>query len=261
MKVFDNIGTFTAWDDDYYPPQAVWYYDRVIPQMIKQLSPNSDTVILDAGCGPGVHSIRVAKMGYQVHAIDFSRQVLDEARRRASSAGVLDRITFEPGDLTQLQFADESFECVFSWGVVIHVPDAAAAFRELARIVKPGGRLAIQLINAASFDGRIEGMMRFLLRRPEQNAENTPFGRGRWAPFQEAPLWVCRFDIPRVVEHFKSLGLTLTDRRAAEFSEIHVRIRGILRPPLLTLNNLWHRFRLPAGPARTNLLVFKKAGG
>jgi len=261
MSVFDRPSTFETWDKEYYPPLARWYYDRAIPRMVASLGPELGATVLDAGCGPGVHSIRVAQMGYQVHSVDLSESVIEEARRRADRAGVSDRIVFEQADLTHLEFPDASFECVFSWGVVIHIPDVAAALSELARVTKPGGRLALQLVNKNAWDFRVLGLARTVLRRPHPKTEAGPLGHGAWYEFQGERLWVWALDVPAVVRHLEGQGLRLTKRAAGEFTELQRRMSSIPRQALLLLNNCWFALRLPAGPACTNVLTFEKGLG
>src|SRR5262245_42125638 len=122
VSSLDNIETFQSWAQDYYEPAALKYYDRAIAKMVGILEPARGSVVLDAGCGTGVHSIRVARLGFKVHAIDISGVVLHNAEQNAQKAGVADRIKFEQGDLTKLRFADASFDNIFSWGVIIHIP-------------------------------------------------------------------------------------------------------------------------------------------
>ncbi|MEQ9372480.1 MAG: class I SAM-dependent methyltransferase [Coleofasciculus chthonoplastes F3-SA18-01] len=69
-KIFELEDTLKSWDAHYYQPLAQHYYDQAIPTMLKLMEVKPGATVLDAGCGPGVHSIRVAKEGYRVCAID-----------------------------------------------------------------------------------------------------------------------------------------------------------------------------------------------
>src|SRR5437762_13401015 len=104
--VFAKADTFAGWDDDYYTPVSLRYYDLQFQRLLADLQVAPGATVLDAGCGPGVHAIRAANAGYRVHAIDFSTVALDEARRRVAAAGVADAVTFEQADPTSLPFAD-----------------------------------------------------------------------------------------------------------------------------------------------------------
>jgi SAM-dependent methyltransferase len=258
MSVFEKVETFEAWQEDYYQPLSRWYYDRAIPRMVQGLNPKPDSVVLDAGCGPGGHSIRTAKAGYRAQAVDISHTVVKLAQDRAEKAGVADRIAFEQGDLTNLRFEDNSFDCVFSWGCIIHIPDIEKALAELARIVKPGGRLALQVLNRGAWDGFIERTARKLLGKKPLESSEQPLGTGYWYDFQGGKLYNIYLDIPKLIQHVEGLGFTCVHRRAAEFTEIQRRVKGFPRTCLLFLNNVWFVLRLPAGPACTNVITFEK---
>src|SRR5580700_8886738 len=106
--VFEQAGTIEKWDRDYYHPIAERYYDRAIPAMLYLMGVPKGATILDAGCGPGVHSIRA---GCKVTAIDVS----EEAQSRVAAAGVAPAVEFRQEDLTKLSFPDDFYRYVFSW--------------------------------------------------------------------------------------------------------------------------------------------------
>jgi len=258
MNVFETIHTFDRWDDDYYQPVALRYYDRAISRMVKALNPRPDRPVLDAGCGPGVHSIRTALLGYRVQAIDLSHAVIDEARQRAILAGVEEKIAFRQADLTHLPFDNASFGSIFSWGVLTHVPQMGAALDELARVLEPGGRLAIQTTNHLAWDYTIERVVRNLTGKPI-NLERGEFGEGCHYEWEGDRLWVWRADFKRIADRLASHGLREVTRMPAEFTELHRRVPSWMRSLVLPLNNLWFGAHLPARPACTNIAVYEKA--
>ncbi len=115
-EAFEAESTVEKWDADYYHPIALRLYDQAIADMLELMEVDTEGTVLDAGCGPGVHTIRVAKNGFRVCAIDISETMLAHARRRVEAAGVTDKVTFRQQDLTKLDFPDNSFRFVFSWG-------------------------------------------------------------------------------------------------------------------------------------------------
>ena len=117
--VFELPQTIQAWDSDYYHPIAERYYDQAVPRMLELLGAKPGDTVLDAGCGPGVHAIRAARLGLKVKAIDISESMIAEARRRVGRAGLDGAIEFAREDLTRLSFPDGAFRYVFSWGVII----------------------------------------------------------------------------------------------------------------------------------------------
>jgi len=97
-------------------------------------------LVLDAGCGMGRY-LRIAAQGPQrrVIGMDLSRAV--HAARELTA--LLPGVSLVRGDLLRLPFPTESFEVIYSLGVLDHTPDPRAAFLGLARLLKPGGRLVV----------------------------------------------------------------------------------------------------------------------
>jgi SAM-dependent methyltransferase len=97
-------------------------------------------IVLDAGCGMGRY-LRVAAEGAprQLIGMDLSRAV--EAARELTAG--LPGVSLLRGDLLRLPFPAESFDIIYSLGVIDHTPDPRAACLGLARLLKPGGRLIV----------------------------------------------------------------------------------------------------------------------
>ena len=107
--------------------------------------------LLDLGCGFGRHSYEALKRGAEVIACDMGmaevQQVRDLAAMMATS-GEIGRDALAAavqGDAVRLPFDDSSFDKVIASEVLEHVPDDDAAFAELARVLRPGGRLAVTI--------------------------------------------------------------------------------------------------------------------
>lgn len=92
---------------------------------------------LDAGCGGGGACVLAAALGCEVAGFDASRALLAIARERLPLA------QFVHGDLEQLPFADGHFDAALAANSVIFAEDIRQAIRELRRVVKPGGRVAV----------------------------------------------------------------------------------------------------------------------
>lgn len=256
--VFNEQATVEQWDTDYYHPIALKYYDWAVANMLQAMDIEPNATVLDAGCGPGVHSIRVAQAGYNVQAIDISETMLNHARQRVANANLEQKVKFEQMDLTRLNFADNSFRYVFSWGVVIHIPEAEKALTELARIVEPGGKLALYLTNKAALDHKIEDTARFFASKTLTPEQRSHLGDGYCYNMNNEKLWLWRFDADGIINHLAQHGFKLRHRGIGEFSEIQRRIEGTPRKLLLQLNNLAYRWQFPANLATTTLFVFEK---
>jgi ubiquinone/menaquinone biosynthesis C-methylase UbiE len=148
--------------------------------MLQLMKVESGATVLDAGYGPGEHSIRVARENCQVCAIDISQTMLQEAITRVEKVGMSHAVEFQQQDLTHLNFPDESFQYVFSWGVIIHIREIEKALDELSRITKHGCKLALYVTNKTAWDYTFESFARFLLRKPQSGLESLPMGDGVW---------------------------------------------------------------------------------
>jgi ubiquinone/menaquinone biosynthesis C-methylase UbiE len=98
--------------------------------------------ILDAGCGAGQltgHLAKYADSDASITACDLSVEMLLRARQRLANPA----IQFVLGDITQLPFADASFDCVTCGYALEHLPDPRSGLAELARVLRVGGRLLL----------------------------------------------------------------------------------------------------------------------
>lgn len=102
--------------------------------------------IVDLGCGTGVVARSIAaRAGFAgtVTGVDQSPAFLAAARRLAAAEGVDDRVEFVPGDAHALEFPEARFDAVIAHTLISHVRDPLAVLTEAARVVRPGGTVAI----------------------------------------------------------------------------------------------------------------------
>jgi arsenite methyltransferase len=110
---------------------------------LADLKPGEDVV--DLGSGAGMDALLAARLvapAGRVVGVDFTREQLDKARRLAGEAG-LANVEFREGRIEALPMANESQDCVISNGVLNLSPDKDRVFAEVARVLRPGGRLAL----------------------------------------------------------------------------------------------------------------------
>jgi SAM-dependent methyltransferase len=98
-------------------------------------------LVLDAGCGGGRYAHLAGSHGARVVGVDLSAAVA----KAAAVCALLPDVLILQADLLDLPLTEGAFDLVYSIGVLHHTPDPHRAFREIARRVKPGGRLAVWL--------------------------------------------------------------------------------------------------------------------
>ena len=110
-------------------------------RMLQLAQLSMDQSVLDAASGPGLLARAAARSvgRARIVAFDLAEDALAIGRERAAAEG-LSAIDFQKGDAEQLPFNDASFDCVLCGLGLMHFPDAAAAAREMFRVLKPGGR-------------------------------------------------------------------------------------------------------------------------
>lgn len=111
--------------------------------LLPELRP--DMAVLDIGCGPGTITADLAALVPQggVTGLDAAADVLERARAVARERG-LDNVRFTTGDVHALDFPDGSFDVVHAHQVLQHVGDPVAALREMRRVCRPGGVVAVR---------------------------------------------------------------------------------------------------------------------
>jgi SAM-dependent methyltransferase len=109
---------------------------KTIPLLVGAARVRRGTRVLDLGAGPGDGTAMLADTGAAAAGIDFSRTMVAAARRRHPG------LTFQESDAEALPFAQGAFDAVVSNCVVHHLARPATVFREVSRVLAPGGRFA-----------------------------------------------------------------------------------------------------------------------
>jgi ubiquinone/menaquinone biosynthesis C-methylase UbiE len=131
---------YTTWSETYdHPtdpdPDPIQALEG--PVMRKLMDELPDGPVLDAGCGTGRHTAHLVKAGSDVIGIDANEAMLAQARRK------LPDVEFRQGDLSKMPVEDASFQSVVCGLAFSHLPELGPAMGELARVLRPGGRVAI----------------------------------------------------------------------------------------------------------------------
>lgn len=113
-----------------------------------------DKDVLEIGVGMGAdHLLWANHRPRRLVGVDLSPRAVEWTRRRLATEGEVSEL--QTADAEHLPFADNSFDLVYSWGVLHHTPDTAAAFREVHRVLRPGGVARIMIYHSRSIVGAI----------------------------------------------------------------------------------------------------------
>ena len=116
-------------------------------------SETNDLRVLEIGCGLGTDGAQFAKAGADYTGVDLTDAAIELAQKRFQLFGL--RGTFRTADAERLDFPDDSFDIVYSHGVLHHTPDTAGAVKEVHRVLKPGGRAVVMLYHRDSYNYRV----------------------------------------------------------------------------------------------------------
>jgi SAM-dependent methyltransferase len=137
---FENTG----WDEisAAYELQFGPLTGQSISTVMEAAQVESGTRFLDVCTGPGMLAEEAEKIGADVSGLDFSEEALTIARRNVPGA------TFHQGDAQDLPFDENSFDSVVCGFGIIHVPDPQKVLREMYRVLRPGGKIALSVWEA-----------------------------------------------------------------------------------------------------------------
>ncbi len=168
------------WQGDYYN-QGGAYFSRLlrrrmdlIARAIVRLPRPARATALDVGCGSGVYTEELLRLGYATTGMDLSGEMIEACRRRFNGlTNIAPAVHLVIGDIEHLPFDDASFDLVLCIGVLGYLIEDEQAVRELARVIKPGGYVVVNVTNAFSLsdlDTRARAAVRAVVSpRPKQN--------------------------------------------------------------------------------------------
>ncbi|NOZ10650.1 MAG: methyltransferase domain-containing protein, partial [Gammaproteobacteria bacterium] len=132
-----KISSHKRGGDDYFSEleeQRYRTHSHILP-WIQQMEGGRS--VLEIGCGIGMDSYQLAKRGLNVTGIDLTKIAIETAKKRFDRKGIV--ASFEVGDATNLKFENESFDYVYSFGVLHHTQNTEASIQEVYRVLRKGG--------------------------------------------------------------------------------------------------------------------------
>jgi ubiquinone/menaquinone biosynthesis C-methylase UbiE len=165
---------------DHFDDEALGLWAKYGGRTVQWLALQPGATVLDVGCGTGASAIPAAlQVGPKgkVIAVDLADRLLEIARRKAASRK-LENIEFRLGDMENLGFPDQHFDAVICVFAIFFVPDVAKQIRELWRMVRPNGQLAITTWGPRVWEPGSTGWSSAVKElRPDLHASFNPWDR------------------------------------------------------------------------------------
>jgi ubiquinone/menaquinone biosynthesis C-methylase UbiE len=165
---------------DHFDDEPLQFWDRIGSGTVARLALRAGTKVLDVGCGTGASALPAAQaVGPEgsVLGVDLAVRLLDRARTKATAHG-LTNVEFRVADMTALEYPNACYDAVVSVFSIFFVPDMEGLVRELWRMVRPGGRLAVTTwgprIFAPAYGRWLEAIRR---ERPDLHSAFNPWDR------------------------------------------------------------------------------------
>jgi ubiquinone/menaquinone biosynthesis C-methylase UbiE len=165
---------------DHFDDAPLSFWDRIGKRTVERLTLRPNSHVLDVGCGTGASALPAARVvgsnGFII-GIDLSARLLDRARDKAKMLG-LSNIEFRCADMTSLGYPDGRFDAVVSVFSIFFVPDMEGLVRELWRMVRPSGKLAITTWGPRIFEPAYSRWQAAIKReRPDLYSAFNPWDR------------------------------------------------------------------------------------
>ena len=105
--------------------------------------------ILEVGVGAGTDFLQWVRAGTKAYGVDLTEEAVEHVKNRLDIYG-LKAEDVKVSDAENLPFPDNTFDLVYSWGVIHHSPDTIRALKEIIRVTRPGGTIKIMIYNRRS---------------------------------------------------------------------------------------------------------------
>lgn len=258
-KTLQKPGIHQQWEDCYRTEENEEFYEQAFDYITSVLDTKKNSTFLDVGCGTGAHSIRLAKRGFSVLAVDFSEYVLRTAELKIQNSGLINNIKLQQENILSLSFADRTFDYVLCWGVLMHIPDIEKAISELDRVLKKDGILIISEANMFSLQSIVLRNLKLLLGKEKATVKKTAAGLEYWHLTSSGKVLTRQADIGWLKKKFRSKGFTIKKHVSGQFTELYTKVHfGLIRKLIHCVNYLWFRYVKIPHLAFGNIIILGK---
>ena len=234
--------------------------DLIMDRIMDRIQPAPGARFLDAGCGIGDHSARIARKGYECVGIDISPTILHQAEERIRALGLSSRVRFVCQPLETMSLKGDLFDVVHCRGVLMHIPLWKAALQRLCEALRPGGHIVILENNVKALYSRLYLLARWLCReRVASQLVETEDGRELWTDENGTPFVVRIANIDALSQALRGFKVEPVHRFSTSLIGIEQIPAGWLRNAAIRLNHRVCLLRIPPAICKGNALIGKKA--
>lgn len=144
--------------------------------------------MLEVGVGAGSDFLQFVRAGAKANGIDLTQEGVENVRNRLAVYGLAAE-SLQVANAEKIPFADDSFDLVYSWGVIHHSSDPLAAFREIIRVTKPGGTVKVMVYNLNAVHTWFRFFAHALPRGKIINGRRWALARYQESPGTQAYTW------------------------------------------------------------------------
>ena len=214
--------------------------------------------VLDAGCGSGEKSIELSKRDYNCVSVDVSDWALRNARKAIKQHDLSDKIVLLQEDLSRMNFANNTFDYLLCWGVLMHIKELSSVLDELTRVLAPGGFLIVNEINMHSLESRIFRQVANLSSKTV-SVRKAPYGVEIERKIGKSEMFVRHSDLRSLVSGFQRRGLVLDHELPDQITEAYKYFgEGWCRNMVQGGNIRLRKSQMAASVAFSKTLVFRK---
>ncbi len=257
-KTLSESDLHEKWSQDFRLEELSYFYEELLERIARVTNFQPGQTLLDAGCGTGAHAVRLAKFGLKITALDLSEHALSKARQNVHDNGYDDDILLRFGDICDLEYPDGSFDHVFCWGVLMHVPQLTSAISEICRVTKLGGFVILSEGNMHSIQSLFESIKTRIAPGQVSRLEQTVESHEYHYQFNDQKFFKRHINIDYLNERMRQRGFLIRARLPGHFTEIftklhHPQLRNIVH----FLNATWLKVGGP-GLAFGNIVIYQK---
>jgi len=233
--------------------------DLIMDRIMGCVRPPRGGKVLDAGCGIGDHTARIARRGYECVGIDISPSILQRADEKIRALGLSSRVRFVCQALEDLSLAGDVFDVVHCRGVLMHIPDWKAALKSLCGALKPGGHIVILENNVKAPYSRAYLLVRRLLRGSvASRLIEAEGGSELWTDENGTPFVVRIANIEALNDALRDFKVQPVQRFATSLVAVEQLPAGWLRDAAILVNTAACGLRVPAAICKGNAIIGRK---